>query len=271
MAFNLNINYSGLCMFVPKAAASGAPSRMHVLLPKARGHEHGEDRHVPILWFDAAHLRQDVSAGDGVFVLRSLMQRTIIVPGTGASTEVKKDIVNLRSVTNRPVDDDHLGRDTRGQLVSRVTLEAGKMCAIAPGAIWEWAPSEFRHMAFQVVWTIENMSDVSLTLQLRDFSGNVIETLQPLYPLDPAGKNEINLFIHHVPAGDLPPEPEQNAHEPEPGFMPLHFLSFYSVFGGAVPMRLPKLWGTDPQSRSFKTLTDRGGSPFNCILASDHP
>lgn len=270
MGFKLKINYSGLCMFVPRAAAGGNPARMHVLMPKTRGHEHGSDRHVPVLWFDAAHLRQGSTVGDDVFVLRSLLQRTILFPGSGADTEVPYDIVNLRSVTNRPVDNDHLGRDSRGQLVSRVTMEAGEFSAIAPGAVWEWAPNEFRHLAFQAAWTITNTVDTSLTLELRDFAGNVIETLQPLYPLDPTGVNEINLFIHHVTTGDLPPEPEENEHEPDFGFVPLHFLSFYAVFGGAVTVRLPQFWGTDPQGRSFSALTDRGGSPFNCILASDY-
>ncbi|HLM68790.1 MAG TPA: hypothetical protein VK358_14720, partial [Longimicrobium sp.] len=58
MAFTLRITISGLCLFVPEPVAGGT-GRMHVLLPGMFGHHHGpEDRHVPVVVYDAGSLVQ---------------------------------------------------------------------------------------------------------------------------------------------------------------------------------------------------------------------
>ena len=271
MAFTLRINFSGLCMFVPQPVNG----LMHVLLPKSTAHAHGADRHVPVLWFDMAHLRPGVTGGDNIPVLVRLAGETLRLNGTGAANlYICTEIVNLRPVTGKPVHADHLGKDERQKLAARITLGSGRMTRIAPGDCWEWVPGQFRHLAHQVEWEIE-YPDASLTLQMEDFDGVPGRTLQTLYPFTPLGGTPvINLNVHHVPVGDLPPDPEpaSQRHVPAFGAEPTHFLTFYTLFGGGVPIRLPKYWGSGSdceRTSACLPVLDMGGSPFNCMVAGD--
>jgi hypothetical protein len=250
---------------------------MSVLLPKPRGHSHGADRHIPVLGFDTAHLRSNEQKADKITAVTLLTAYTLNFRGSGADLTICPEVVNLRSVTGRPVDTDHLWKDEKRKLVSRVALDDGKMTGVRAGACWEWNPGQYRHLAHQVEWSIEYPNDTNLVLQLCDFEERVLKTLQPLYPITPVGGSpEISLIVHHVPAGELPPDPEQDAHEPGFGMEPEHFRSYYSVFGGGVPVRLPKYWGRGgdcerPISSTCSPSLGKGGSPFNCMLAGDWP
>ncbi|HEU0080351.1 MAG TPA: hypothetical protein VFQ76_22070, partial [Longimicrobiaceae bacterium] len=236
MAFTLRINFSGLCMFVPQPASG----EMLVLLPQPRGHTHGADRHVAVLGFDTAHLRGSATTRDGITALKRLAGLNLTLLGAGAENLIVcSEIVNLRSVTGKPASTAANART----MVARVVLRAGKMSGIAPGACWEWDAGKFRHLANEAEWKIDS-SDASLVVPVSDFAGNALPPLQ-FFPITPAsGTPFIDLIVHHVPVGDLPPEPDPIQHEPDFGAQPGHFLAYYSLFAGAVPVRLPRYWGS---------------------------
>lgn len=275
MSFTLLIEFSGLCMFVPRAHMSSEdpPDRMNVLLPCPE-HEHGADRHVAVLAFDSALLTADASSPNDSIVLISLDNLDLHVPGEAPNLLVCPEIANLRDVTLRPVDPTLLGANPNpSRLLSRVQLNGGEMVSVDPGKCWEWIGA-FRNMAFRVRWQVDYPADESLQLVLADMSGEVERTIE-LHPLPGASEAEpgvIFIRVLHVPAGDLPPNPETDHHVPPFGYEPEHFRSFFKLFGGAVPVVLPKFWGAGDFCGPpvCPTILGEGGSPFNCIVSSDY-
>lgn len=278
MGFTLLIEFSGLCMFVPKAHLQEAdpPDRMYVLMPRPdHEHDHGADRHVAVLAFDSAFLRTGATEPDDSTVLTSLDDLDLHVPGEAPNLYICPEIPNLRDVTNQAVDPTLLGpAPNPSRLLSRIQLNSGRMIAVDRGACWEWPAGEFCNMAFRVQWQVDYPSLASLELVLTDMSGGVerIVELHPLPGPTEADPGVIFIGIMHVPAGDLPPDPETDHHAPPFGFEPQHFQAYFNLFGEALPIVLPKLWGTGDFCRPpvCPTIQDQGGSPFNCIVASNY-
>ena len=274
MAFTLRITFSGLCLLVPEPVGGGATGRMHVLMPGMFGHHHhGADRHVAVLAYDAGYL---VPGGQtlGISALAKLSgQQFTPVPGEGAGLERCGHIVNLREITGRPVDPDHLGADAKRKLVARVTLGAGRITRVSPGVCWEWRPGEFRPIAHRVEWEIPEMEGDRLALVSEPIAGGgVPRQLGTLFPVD----GRINLDVFHETTQDLPPDPMPIAHQPAPmpGESPKHFSAYYGLFGGPVPIRLPTYWGKlgdcPPLPDGCELIPpDMGGTPYTCLVAGD--
>ena len=272
MAFTLRITFSGLCLFVPEPVGGGTRGRMHVLMPGMFGHHHGPaDRHVPVLAYDAGYL---VQGGPllGVPALASLTGHTFEpVAGDQAELSLCSQVVDLRAVTGRSVDPDHLADDTQNKLVSRVTLGAGRMTRVAPGVCWEWGQGEFRPIAHRAEWTITDVPGDRLELVAEPLGGGgVPRQMGALYPVN----GELNLDVLHETQQDLPPDPlpAEHQHPPMPGESPRHFAAFYTLFGGPVPMRMPRYWGKLEDcpglSGGCETLPPgMGALPFNCLVA----
>jgi hypothetical protein len=276
MAFTLRITFSGLCLFVPEAAGGGPRGRMHVLLPGMFGHHHDPaDRHVPALSYDAGYLVQG-GALTGVTALAKLTGHTLTpVAGEDAELGLCSQIVNLREVTNRSVDPDHLGDDTQRKLVSRVTLGAGAMTRVSPGVCWEWGPGEFRPIAHRAEWEIPGVPGESLALVAEPLGGG--GTSQPLGTLFPV-EGRVNLEVLHVTQQDLPPDPLPLEHQPMlmPGENAKHFSAYYGLFGGPVPMRMPRYWGPLSDCPELpggcpEIPPGMGSLPVNCLVASVQP
>lgn len=242
MAFTLRITFSGLCLFVPEPVAGGT-GRMHVLLPGMFGHHHHspEDRHVPVVVYDVGAL---VQGGPvlGVPALARITGHTLTLgEGDTAGLTLCSQIVDLQQVTGRPVDPDHLADDTRNKLVSRVTLGAGAITRVAPGACWE-LQGELRPIAHRVEWEIPDFPGDSLTLTAHPLGGGGAgRTLGTLYPRNGLLSIEV---LHETPQ-ELPPEPLSMEHQPEPGRgdPPRHFAAFYDLFGDDAPVVVPSYWG----------------------------
>ena len=275
MAVPLRITFSGLCLFVPEPAgrgnARGATGRMHVLMPGMFGHEHTMDRHVPILSYDAGYL---VQGGPtlGVSALAKLAGLTLAFEERqDASLALCGHIVDLKEITKRPVDADHLGADTKKKLVSRVTLGAGRITRVAPGACWEWRPGEFRPIANKVEWEIRDIEGDRLEMMGVPLGGGgAPKSLGVLYPVN----GRINLDVLHDTGEDLLPDPMAMDHSapPMPGESPRHFSAYYGVFGGPVPIVLPKYWGALSEAPQIANgceaiPPDMGGKPYNCMVA----
>lgn len=269
MAFTLRITFSGLCLFVPEPTNGGGTGKMHVLMPGMFGHC-GPDRHVAAVAYDTGHLSSGGTA-TGITAIASIDGREVVpVLGEEAELALCSHIVDLREITQRSVDPDHLGADTQKKLAARVTLGAGRITRVAQGVCWEWRPGEFRPIANKVEWEIEDVEGDSFTLasQLIGGGGETKE-LGTLYPIN----GRINLIVYHETPQELPPAPTpvDQLPDPAPGFTPHHFSAYYTLFGGPVPTVLPRYWGKladcPPLANPCQALPpDMGGVPFYCLV-----
>lgn len=271
MAFTLRITFSGLCLFVPEASNGGNTGRMHVLMPGMFGDHCGADRHVAAVAYDTGHLAEG-GTPTGITALASIAGRQITpVDAEVASLALCSHIVDLREITQRSVDADHLAADTQGKLTARVTLGAGHITRVAQGVCWEWRPGEFRPIANRVEWEIENVEGDSFTLFSEPIGGGGEQKeLGTLYPIN----GRVNLIVYHETPQELPPEPVPVDQLPVPaqGFTPHHFAAYYTLFGGPVPTVLPRFWGKladcPPLANPCDPLPpDMGGVPYMCLVA----
>jgi len=271
MSFTLRITFSGLCLFVPEPTSGGTTGRMHVLMPGMFGEDCGADRHVAALAYDTGHL---AAAGTptGVTALAKLSgEQFTPVAGEEANLAFCSHIVDLREITQRPVDPDHLGADEKKLLAARVTLGAGRITRVAPGVCWEWRPGEFRPIANRVEWEILDVEGEQLTLVSEPIGGGGEQkALGTLYPMN----GVVNLVVYHETPQELPPEPLPVSRQPvpAPGFIPHHFSAYYTLFGGPVPNVLPRYWGKledcPPLANPCELLPpDMGGVPTMCLVA----
>jgi hypothetical protein len=271
MAFTLRITFSGLCLFVAEAPGGGTTGRMHVLMPGMFGHHHaGAHRHVPAVSYDAGALVQ----GGPVLGVPSMARLTgyALSFGGGDTADLRlcSHIPDLREVTNRGVDPDHLADDTRRKLVSRVTLGAGRITRVAQGLCWEWRPGEFRPIAHRVEWEIPNVDADRLTVVATPLAGGgASKPLGTLFPTD----GLMSLTIYHDTVDNLPPDPLPTEHQPTlmPGEDAPHFSAYYGLFGGPVPIVVPRYWGKlgecPPLEGGCPALPpDMGGSAFGCLV-----
>jgi len=275
MAFTLRITFSGMCLFVPEPVGGGSTGRMHVLMPAMsahHNHHHGsEHRHVAALSYDAGAL---VQGGPklGVPALAGLGGHALTLGvGDTASLALCGHIPDLREVTQRPVDPDHLGADTGKKLTSRVTLSSGRITRVAPGVCWEWRPGEFRPIAHRVEWEIPDVQGDRLTLEATPLDGGgTPRLLGTLFPTD----GRLDLVMYHETAPNLPPDPLPEEHQPVlmPGEHPPHFAAFYGLFGDPVPILLPRYWGklADCPAVANPCVAlppDMGATAYLCIVA----
>ncbi|HEX9938239.1 MAG TPA: hypothetical protein VGB15_13985 [Longimicrobium sp.] len=271
MAFTLRITFSGLCLFVPEPSNGGPAGRMHVLMPGMFGAHCGADRHVAALAYDTGHLVEG-GAPTGITAMARLTGHQLTpVAGEEANLAFCSHIVDLREITQRPVDPDHLGADTRKKLNARVTLGAGRITRVAPGVCWEWRPGEFRPIAHKVEWEIPDVEGDALTLGSQPIGGGgAPRALGTLHPID----GRVSLVVYHETPQDLPPDPLPQEHQPvpPPGFVPHHFSAYYTLFGGPVPSVMPRYWGKlsdcPPLANPCDILPpEMGGAPSTCLVA----
>lgn len=272
MAFTLRITFSGMCLFVPEPSTpGGSTGRMHVLMPGMSGHHHhcGLDRHVPMLSYDAGSLVQGGPLLGVRAVARFTGHELVPVEGDAASTALCGHIVDLKQVTGRPVDPDHLNGDIKKKLAARVTLGAGGITRVAPGVCWEWRPGEFRPIAHQVEWEIPNVQGDSLTLHAEPIGGGgAPKVLGTLYP----SNGLLSLEVLHEPVQDVvDPVPVHHQEPPMRGQTPPHFTAFYDLFGGPVPVVLPRYWGPleeapAPSSPCAILPPAMGAMPYTCLV-----
>ena len=213
MAFTIRITFSGLCLFVADGEPGATTGRMHVLLPGMFGHHDcGHDRHVAALGYDAGSL----VPGGRVLGVPALARLTDLAlsfgSGNTASLRLCSQIPDLREITNRSVDPDHLGGDTSEKLVSRVTLNAGRISRVAQGVCWEWRPGEYRPIANRVEWEIPGVEGDSLTVVAAHLrGGGPTRELGTLYPTD----GVLSLDVFHETAENMPPDPLPADHRDE--------------------------------------------------------
>jgi hypothetical protein len=273
MAFTIRITFSGLCLFVADGEPGATTGRMHVLLPGMFGHHDcGADRHVAALGYDAGSL---VPGGPvlGVPALARLTDLALSF-GTGdtASLRLCSQIPDLREITNRQVDPDHLAGDSSEKLVSRVTLNAGGISRVAQGVCWEWRPGELRPIANRVEWEIPGVEGDRLTVTATHLrGGGAPRTLGVLYPTD----GVLSLDVYHETAENMPPDPVPAEHQRvlAVGEHPPHFSAFYGVFGDDVQQPvLPRYRGRLEDCPTLPGACpalppEMGASAYTCLVA----
>lgn len=269
MAFTLRITFSGLCLFVPEPANGGPTGRMHVLMPGMFGHHSGADRHVAALAYDTGYLLPGGAPTGITAMVRLTGQQFTPVAGAEANLSFCDHIVDLRDVTQRPVDPDVLGADPQGKLMARATLGAGGITRVAPGLCWEWRPGEYRPIANKVEWEIPDVEGDALTLVSTPIGGGGSQqALGTLYPIN----GRVNVVFHHETTQELPPDPLPIEQQPvlEPGFIPPHFTAYYGLFDGPVTPLLPRYRGSSgdcpPLANPCSLIPpDMGGVPSTCL------
>ena len=271
MAFTLRITFSGLCLFVPEPAGGASTGRMHVLMPGMFGHHCGADRHVAAVAYDTGHLVQGGTPTGNIAMAPISGRQVAPVAGEEADLALCGHIPDLREITQRGVDPDHLGADAGKKLAARVTLGAGRITRVSPGVCWEWRPGELRPIAHRVEWEIPDVEGEQLTLVSELIGGGGEQkALGSLYPMN----GRVNLTVYHETTQEMPPEPLPVHHHPVPasGYSPHHFSAYYTLFGGSVPTLLPrfrgKLGDCPPVPNPCEALPpDMGGLPYNCLIA----
>lgn len=270
MAYKINIDIGGMCLFVAQpSTAVGVPDRMHVLMPSTPpGGEHANHRHLPVLAFDAAYQadsKLELSTGMQVHIL--LRELVVKINGSDAGLKICPDIADLTPITST-LKPDVLGKDSQSLTTSRITLEDGQMAGLFPGVCWEWQ-GQVKRLAHIVRWLIDVPSDPPFELELRNLRSDTLAFKIPLRP-KPGATDLIKLNIFHVPPGDLPlepGEPEQPAYNaPAP-----HFEPYYTLFDPPPPVRVPlfrSVEGCKPLGGSGCTkIQEAGGSPYTCMVA----
>jgi hypothetical protein len=274
MPFDVKINFSGLCLFAPEPGGTVGPDRMHVLMPKVAHHTHGPDRHIPVVYFDVAHLSPTPMPLKNIFAQVLLRGHTMELGSGGATLALCSQMANLKEVTGRDAKPNLFGSDPDKRLDSRVTLSGGSMTAASEGYCWEWDPGVVRRISHQVEWTIPGLTTLPLQLEAIDAETTNARTLPPLYPVAGDAGDVIYLYIHHVPSAELPPD-QDKGHELMPGQETPHFSAYYSLFGGPVPTRVPRYWSkmsdAQPTSTPCPVLSGwrgpRGEGAYNCMVA----
>jgi hypothetical protein len=266
----LRLYFSGTQLFVPVSAGAGS-SRVSAVMPISAGH-HAPDQHVPVLAVREGYLSSgSTQEGEGWFVF-PLRGRVLTIPQVDSlDSRICPEIVNLRDVTPLAIDADTLATNSRGKAVARVDLYAGRMYRVEQGACWYWNAPSPRPAAHIAEWVIE-WPETTVSLELRDWYGHQPVALPKLYPL--ANTDVIDVSILHLPATEMPPEPEP-AHDPPPMSEAPHFGNYFVLLDGYGPEGRLRFAAPpnacDPLPNGCPPLIFSGGSPFNCMLATVTP
>ena len=261
MAFQLKIQFSGLCIFAVQPAEGEEPVRMQVLLPRAEGMH----LHIPVLEFDAAYMVAGSKPSKLVtqFPLRGSGSD---VGGTTLDPRICAEIVRVsEAVPGKFVLPDLFKKQAQPLLAARVTLYAGQMAQVAPGVCWRWVGGAHRRMAHIAEWVVD-VPDASLTWALKDFEGNELGRSVVLHPMTTSsGQNVLNVRVRHLPAESLAVESVPS----NPPITAEHFGHYYPLFGVATRPLLPREpVEMDCPPKDCTHMNFKGESAFNCMLGA---
>jgi len=261
MAFDLKIEFVGLCLFVPDYGSQ----TMYVLMPHA-GTAGGQGRTMPPhavrLCFNAAYLQPGSTRLWEAVTLVVMDGAELSLPPGPAELELPDELVNVGAVANRPIDTVALSADPAAKLTARALLRSGKYLEHDGGGYWKY-PSESsppRQLPNRICWTVPGMEGDRLDLACAEFGGEPVLDLPSLYPID----GTIEVSVYHTPHEELPPLPV-NPPRPAQGAEAYHFAAYYELFDP------PVVGGPLPTYAGFLQLPPGqvffGGSPYTCMAA----
>lgn len=230
MTFTLNIQFLGLCMFVPDPASP--PGTTLVLMPSTPP---DMPPHVAMLGVDAACLQPGSSALTGQLTMMPLQGAELSFTGLGApstaAAAIPAEIANVGDVVRRPIVAAVFESDPGSYLTARVVLDSGT-CAAAGVDCWRypWDTPE-RQLAQGALWTIPDVADEPLALVPTLLGNGPAPLLPPLYPVQTGTPpvSRLDLVICHTSVYELPIIP-QGIQQAEAGTPGSHFRAFYSLF-----------------------------------------
>lgn len=279
MSFDLIVNFTGLCMFVPEDDAL-----MHVLLPtipESMDHGEGEGMTGPAMGPHRARVIYDMAYTDprsveviGEWDRKELAHRMLdfswlggrVRDGSGNLGDVynpnlPKELLDFNYITGQSIDRTLVADKTPGErLLARVTFGSGAVECYEPGALWEIEddPPTARKMAWWIKWRIADIRGDRLDLALEGLNGGQGAATQALHPID----GEIELFVYHVPPEQLPP----NAYippEPSPGTPPGHIHAFFELYDHPASTRRITFSGAGKPSGCAPTSSARSDMPMS--------
>jgi hypothetical protein len=220
MSFELDIVFTGLCMFVPDPRSE----QMHVLLADADHHAgHFGGKHYARLFYDEGY---EEPGGELTkkWEKVKLDKRALLVPrfGPGAALTLPKQVMNLEPIVGKLPFAQVLNDPT--SVKGRVTLGSGRITACAPGAFWRLGAREFC-MTNAVVWTVEIPQD-SIELPLARLKNGSKGWLDELFPIG----GRIVLWVVNAMKDDMPGSGEPVASHGPPGE---HFSAYYDLYQGS--------------------------------------
>lgn len=258
MDINVNISFSGLCLFAPEA---GNDPRMHVFLPPT----HEPMAHAAVLVVDTAYLRPGSTTDDGTRAYIRLDEHWLNFPGTGADLTVCPEMARLSLTDPKKLTAGQLNGNGNG-VASQITFGGGKISAIARGHCWRYE-GKVQRLTHRVRWScpVQANDDGSLPAEWAGLGGIAPKVTARLYPITLAGESPaFNARIFHVPPRDLPLLAPR---ELPPG--DVHFPMLATVLGGTakeVPQYVgPDCPGTDSPCAGLETLSE-GSSPYTCVV-----
>lgn len=229
MAFQLHIEFSGLCMFVPDHASG----EMHVLLPDSERHAHDVGRHYTRLFYDEGHKTGGVRTG--VRERIPLDRRALLVPrfGAAAMLTLPQQVADVTDFTGK-LARSQVG-DQPGGVLARVTLSSGRITHCAPGAYWK-VGNRFACMTNLVRWTLE-VPQNSIELPFAGLNGAGSGSLVELFPIG----GELLLEVYNALEADMPPVGPKPYPSPGNGHRADHFAVYYEMFTASPNLQVPVL------------------------------
>jgi len=267
MAFDLEIEFVGLCLFVPDPDTR----RLRVLAPSTcHGAPPEMEEHVVRLCFDIAYLQPGSTSPSGILALVPVNRQELELTGTPEpNLTLPGELGNIRDVTAQPFRAGVLdGSDPDKHLSARVQATSGWCAGYAKGACWNYPNSTDRQcLCNRLTWAVARDED-RLEWALTALDGGTGRELPVLYPIAEQVEGEtvekIKVALYHTTRDELPPDPAKPG-PPAPGTPAHHFAGFYTVYECPWPTVVPTFVGLSCDNVST------GGSPYTCMAAQSSP
>jgi hypothetical protein len=259
--YDLYITFVGLCMLVDDE------KRMHVLLPSTKEHAHvarllynpsfndteeGDlDPDLDAKSIELEHLQFDLSGLKSPDPLKLNFRQSNVFDLTAynGNRRVERHLLDTGSITTEPSD-----------VITRVTLGAGKITLRKKGSVWKIGTNQPDNMATSVQWRIRSVPGSALELPFKPLD-NKAPKLLPSVKLR-AIDREIRIWIYHVPSDEVP---KHVPRDPLPPVKPnnekgeaLHFVEFYNLLPPRKDVPVFVGFGNCPSHET--PPTERGGA-----------
>ncbi|HEU4562467.1 MAG TPA: hypothetical protein VFS20_31845 [Longimicrobium sp.] len=265
MAFDLTIQFWGLCLFVPHPALD----TVYVLMPAAGvpGGAGGMPPHLARLYVDPAYTRRGSARTDGELDEFAALERQSLSfagPDAPSTAPLPAELANVGAVANQAITGAVLPGILPAPpfLTARIQLAAGSCSPPTVTECWAFPPGNpARSLTPTITWTISGIEQEPLSLTLASLDDGTERTLPPLYPID----GQIAVSVYHTEADDLPPA--QPITSPPWGTAATHFSAYYLLFQAAAPAGpVPVSEPCDGSGRGGNTADVRWGEmPYTCM------
>jgi hypothetical protein len=267
--FDLNIEFSGLCMFVPEPDAATA-SKVHVLLIAPDQSHPGAPTHHPRLFFDSAYtLATPTMLSDGrscVALNDKVLDLSKFIPA-GPIIFKLDHVPNISSFQPAPengkVSPEYFTDMAEG-LGARITIPAGVASDADRTGPWgmRGVVATDQELAFMVKWTIRDVNVAELAWELEGLNeckGHKLPMLRPVTNSS-TGRPEINLRIVNVPHVEVKDFQPPIGDPPPFGTPSAHFGCHYHALQNPKRLHSPLFIGDGPS-------TAGSGTSFSCMPA----